>query len=125
VISLWGLDSHFFKFRSTFSKISGWLKPRGCILFEYQDYGHWIRLIFPKIKQGPNVYYNFTRHSFARFVRQLGLQIVMQRTGVQVTQVRRVISELKFGTISGAIGDLKILIPTPSYMVAVLRKEPP
>ncbi len=125
VVSMWGLDCHFFDFRSTFSIIVSWLKPGGCILISYQDYGHWIRLIFPSIKQEPNVYQNFTRDSFARFMRQLGMQIVMQRTGIQVTQVHRITSSLKLGMDFGALGNLKIRIPTPSYLLAVVRKEMP
>src|SRR5712691_890006 len=123
IVSMWGLDCHFFDFRSTFSKIVSWLKPGGCILMGYQDYGHWIRLIFPKIKQEPNVYYNFTRDSFARLMRQLGMQIVMQRTGVQVTQVHRIISSLKLGVYLPVISDLKLRITTPSYLITVVRKE--
>jgi len=125
VVSMWGLDCHFFDFRSTFSKIVSWLKPGGCILISYQDYGHWIRFIFPSIKQEPNVYQNFTKDSFARFMRQLGMQIAMQRTGIQVTQVHRITSSLKLGMDFGALGNLKVRIPTPSYLLAVVRKEMP
>jgi SAM-dependent methyltransferase len=123
VVSMWGLDCHFFDFRSTFSKIVSWLKPGGCILIGYQDYAHWIRLIFPTIKQEPNVYYNWTKDSFARFMRQLGMQIVMQRTGIQVSQVHRITSSLKLGIDFPALENLKIRIPTPSYLLAVVRKE--
>ena len=122
---MWSLDCHFFDFRSTFSKIVSWLKPGGCLLISYQDYAHWIRLILPRIKQEPNVYQNFTKDSFARFMRQLGMQIVMQRTGVQVTQVHRITSSLKLGMDFLALGDLKVRIPTPSYLLAVARKEMP
>jgi len=125
VVSMWSLDCHFFDFRSTFSKIVSWLKPGGCLLISYQDYAHWIRLILPRIKQEPNVYQNFTKDSFARFMRQLGMQIVMQRTGVQVTQVHRITSSLKLGMDFLALGDLKVRIPTPSYLLAVARKEMP
>ena len=125
IVSMWGLDCHFFDFRSTFSKIVGWLRPGGCILIGYQDYGHWIRRIFPSIKQEPNVYYNFTQESFARLMRQLGMQIVMQRTGVQVTQIHRIVTSLKLGIRLPVIGDLKVRIPTPSYLIAVASKERP
>jgi 2-polyprenyl-3-methyl-5-hydroxy-6-metoxy-1,4-benzoquinol methylase len=125
IVSMWGVDSHFFDFRSTFAKIAGWLKPGGCILIGYQDYGHWIRLIFPKIKQEPNVYYNFTKDSFARFMRQLGMEVVMERTGVQVTQLHRVTSSMKLGLDFPVLGNLKIRISTPSYLIAVVRKELP
>jgi len=123
VVSMWGLDCHFFDFRSTFSKIVGWLKPGGCILIAYQDYAHWIRLLLPKIKQEINIYYNFTQDSFARLMRQLGMQIVMQRTGIQVTQIHRITTSLKLGIDLPVLGDLKVRVPTPSYLIAVVRKE--
>jgi SAM-dependent methyltransferase len=123
VVSMWGLDSHFFDFRSTFTKIVGWLRPGGCILIAYQDYGHWIRVFLPKIKQEVNIYYNFTRDSFARFMRQLGMQIVLQRTGVQVTQIHRITTSLKLGISLPALAGMKVRVPTPSYLLAVVRKE--
>jgi len=125
VVSMWGLDCHFFDFRSTFAKITGWLRPGGSLLIAYQDYGHWIRRISPKIKQEANVYYNFTRDSFGLFMRQLGMQIAMQRTGIQVTQVHRITSSLKLGVDLGALGNLRVTVPTPSYLIAVATKEPP
>jgi SAM-dependent methyltransferase len=123
VVSMWGLDCHFFDFRTTFAKIVAWLRPGGSLLIAYQDYGHWIRRILPQIKQEPNVYYNFTRDSFALFMRQLGMQIAMQRTGIQVTQVHRITSTLKLGMNLRKLGNLKVTVPTPSYLIAVATKE--
>lgn len=125
IVSMWGLDCHFFDFRATFEKIVGWLKPGGCLLFAYQDYGHWIRWFFPKIKQEPNVYYGLTRESFVRLMRQLGMQIVMQRTSVEVTQLNRIIANLKIGLQLPIIGQTKVRIITPSYLLVVARKEAP
>ena len=125
VVSMWGLDCHFFDFRSTYAKIVGWLRPGGCIMIAYQDYGHWIRWLFPTIKQEPNAYYNFTRESFTRLMRQLGMEIVLHRTGRQVTQIHRITSSLKLGISLPVISDWKVRIPTPSYLLAVARKEAP
>jgi SAM-dependent methyltransferase len=123
VVSMWGLDCHFFDVRAVFTQIVGWLRPGGCILFHYQDYAHWIRRVFPKIKQEPNAYYNFTRDSFARLMRQLGMWIVMQRAGVQAIEVRRIAAALKLGVDLGALGDMKLKIRAPSYLTVVARKE--
>jgi hypothetical protein len=95
------------------------------LLFAYQDYGHWIRWFFPKIKQEPNVYYGLTRESFVRLMRQLGMQIVMQRTSVEVTQLNRIIANLKIGLQLPIIGQTKVRIITPSYLLVVARKEAP
>jgi SAM-dependent methyltransferase len=123
IVSMWGLDCHFYDFRSTFQQIVGWLKPGGCLLFAYQDYSHWIRWLFPKIKREPNVYYGFTRDSFVRLMRQLGMQIVMHRTSVEVTRIQRLVTNLKLRLTVPVVGQAKVRIPTPSYLIVVARKE--
>ncbi len=124
VISMWGLDCHFFDFRSTFARIVGWLKPGGAILFSYQDYAHWIRLIFSRIKQDENVYYNFTRDSFGRLMRQLGMEIALQRTDVQIAEFHRVTRSLKLGSgMLSRFDSARIRIPTLSFLIVVAIKE--
>lgn len=120
-VSLWGADSHFSDMRGSFEKIARWLKPGGCLLLNYQDYGHWIRRLFPGIKQEANVYYAFSRPSLLLFLTQLGLEPVLHRTEIQITQLHRVTRTLGFRK-RRRFDDLRIRIPTPSYRIVVARK---
>ena len=124
IVSLWGTDSHFHDPRASFSRMLGWLTPGGHFLFSYQDYDHWIRFFFPRIKQGWNVYYNFTGRSFRDFASQLGLRILSERTAVQVTQIHRVTRTVKLlRNLPSWVGDAVIKIRTPSYKIVVAQKS--
>jgi SAM-dependent methyltransferase len=123
IVSLWGTDSHFFDVRESFGQIATWLRPGGILLFGYQDYSHWIRRLFPRIKQGVNVYYNFTRDALARLIPQLGLHIVEQRTDWQVTQVHRITRTLSLGRrLLAPLDAWEVRIPAISYKVAIVQK---
>jgi 2-polyprenyl-3-methyl-5-hydroxy-6-metoxy-1,4-benzoquinol methylase len=97
VVSLWGTDSHFYDVRESWSKIVSLIKPGGHLVFNYQDYDHWIRLLFPAIKQSVNAYYNFTRSSLHRFLPQLGMTIVSEQMEWQLTQLYRLTRTIRFG----------------------------
>jgi len=125
IISLWGTDSHFYKPRAAFSKMLGWLKPGGRFLFSYQDYAHWLRILFPAIKRGWNVYYNFTSRSFREFAGQLALRIVFEATAIQITQISRIVKATKkmAHPVPAWLANLTIRIPAPSYKIVVARKS--
>jgi SAM-dependent methyltransferase len=123
-ISLLGTDSHFYDPRESFGKLAGWLKPKGHLLFNYQDYDHWIRRIFPKVKRAANIYYNFTRRSLPLFMEQLGFEILDQKTEIQVTQLHRVTRIIGLGSGGlGPLANLKLKVPTVSYYLLVARKR--
>ena len=123
IISLWGTDSQFFDPRGSFSKLSCWLKPKGVFLFSYQNYASPIRWLFPRIKQRPNVYYNFSRKALHLFLRQLDLEIKLDRTAVQITQVHQVIRAIGIRSKQlRLIDNIRIKIPTFSYRVVVALK---
>ena len=124
VVSLWGTDSHFYDVRAGFTKIVDWLRPGGHFLFSYQDYGHWIRFLFPQIKQAANVYYNFTKTSCHLLMEQLGLDILAERTAIQTTQLHRLARTLCVAkTPWPRLESLKITLPTISYKIVVARKR--
>ena len=124
VVSLWGTDSHFYDVRAGFTKIAEWLRPRGHFLFSYQNYGHWIRFFFPQIKQAANVYYNLTEMSCHLLMRQLGLDILAERTAIQTTQLDRLVRTLGVAKNPWPrLESLKITLPTISYKIVVARKR--
>ncbi len=124
VVSLLGTDSHFYDPRESFEKLVTWLKPKGHLLFSYQDYDHWIRRFVPKVKRASNIYYNFTRRSLPLFMRQVGLEILDAKTEIQVTQLHRVTRTIGVGTTAlGPFANLKIRVPTVSYHLLVARKR--
>ena len=109
--------------RGAFSKIVTLLKPGGHLVFSYQDYAHWIRLLFPKIKQNINVYYNFTRRSLRLFLSQLDLRLVSERMEMQVTQFHRITRTLRIGqTLLSRWDDVQLRVPTLSYYAVVAEK---
>lgn len=123
VVSLWGTDSHFYDVRETFAKIVRLLKPGGHFAFSYQDYDHWIRVLFPRIKQNVNVYYNFTRRSLRLFLKQLGLIVLDERMEIQVTQLRRVTRTIRIGEkLLSRWDGLQLRIPAMSFYTVVAKK---
>ncbi len=123
VVSLWGADSQFFDVRASFQRIARWIKPGGWLLLTYQDYDHWIRKFFPKIKQGVNVYYNFTSDSFGRLMRQMNMNIIVHKTDVQITEFHKITRTIKFGVqLLAPLDRFEVKIPTISYKLVVARK---
>lgn len=124
VVSLWGTDSHFYDVRAGFTKIADWLRPSGHLIFSYQNYAHWIRFFFPRIKQAANVYYNLTKLSCHLLMQQLGFDILAERTAIQTTQLHRLVSTLGLPpTRWPRLESLKITLPTISYKIVVARKR--
>jgi 2-polyprenyl-3-methyl-5-hydroxy-6-metoxy-1,4-benzoquinol methylase len=126
VVSLWGVDSHFFDVRDAFGKIVRWLTPGGHVVFNYQDYDHWIRRLFPQIKQNVNVYYNFTRRSLRMFLPQVGLRLLAEWTEGQMTQLRRITRTLGVGEkLLSRWDSARVLVPTISFYTVVVEKPAP
>lgn len=124
VISLLGTDSHFYNPRESFVRLVGWLKPKGHLLFSYQDYNHWIRRLLPSVKRAANIYYNFTRWSLRLFMNQIGLEILDEKMETQLTQLHRVTRTMGLGTaMLGPFANLRLRVPTISYYLLVARKR--
>jgi SAM-dependent methyltransferase len=122
VVTLWGTDSHFLHPREGFMKLAGALKPGGILAMNYQDFTHWLRLLFPGIKRSWNAIFLLSKHALCSLFQSLGLDILYHRTEWQWTSLSHVfrIAKLPYPRRLGSLG---LLVPTISFPLVIARKQ--
>lgn len=121
VITLWGTDSHFMHPLESFAKLEQLLKPGGLMCMNYQDFGHWVRLIFPNLKANWNALYNLTDRSFDEIMSRTGMSLVYRGLEWQTVTFDHIFRLLHFRT-PPLVGNKPISLPAVSFRFVIAKK---
>jgi SAM-dependent methyltransferase len=121
IITCWGTDSHFAHPLESFHHLIAPLKADGVFVMNYQDFDHWLRLIFPGMKKSWNVMYNFTDRSFDRLLEKLKLDVVWRGLEWQSTYLDHICRVLHLPTPK-LMGPFHFTVPVVSFRVVVARR---
>jgi len=121
IVTLWGTDSHFLNPRQGFEKIVSSLKPGGILVMNYQNFRHWIRLLFPGLKKSRNVIYNLSDTSMAFLLKELNLRLLyksLEWQWIPVDHFFRLIKIRSPGILTGKV----VFLPAISFPLIIAKK---
>jgi SAM-dependent methyltransferase len=122
IVTLWGTDSHFLNPHDGFARLADALKPGGILALNYQDYSHWIRLIFPRIKRRWNALFLLSEKSLRHLFAQLNLEILHHKLEWQSTTVDHIGRVLRCKP-PGFLAGLSLKAPAVSFRMVIARKQ--
>lgn len=122
IITLWGTDSHFLNPLTSFTKLLSGLKPGGLFCMNYQNFDHWIRLIFPGLKISWNAMYNLTDKSFSILMGICGMRELHRTIEWNRLPVTQVMGLVKFNAPSWA-DTISFSIPAISIPTVILTNR--
>jgi SAM-dependent methyltransferase len=122
-ITLWGTDSHFMHPLHSFEKIAEVLKTDGVLAMNYQNFDHVIRQVFPRIKVGWNVMYNFSDRSFDVLLRKLGLTLIYRGLEWQTVSVDHLFRVVRWKQ-PPAFRKGFLTLPAVSFPLVIAVKRP-
>ncbi len=122
LITLWGTDSHFLHPLKSFQKLIRSLKPGGIFCMNYQNFRHWIRLFFPKIKKSWNAMYILTPKSHQILFEKLGLQILVHELEWKKTTFGHICRIAKI-PLPEFLQNQTAVVPAVSFPFVIARKK--
>ena len=122
LITLWGTDSHFLHPLHSFQRLIAALKPGGVMSMNYQDFDHWIRLVFPNLKISWNAIYNLTDRSLDTLAAKIGLSLIARELEWQKVTIDHVARVLRLPA-PAVLRSRTIRLPTISLRFVVFRKQ--
>lgn len=122
IVTLWGTDSHFLHPWEGFKKLTGFLKPGGFIAMNYQNFHHWIRWFFPKLKKSPNALFNLSDQSFDFIINKLDLTLLYRGLEWQLVPLDHFFRLTKI-PCPDFFSRGSILLPAISFPLVIARKN--
>jgi hypothetical protein len=122
LVTLWGTDSHFLHPQQSWKKLTSALAPGGVLAMNYQDFGHWVRILFPRLKTGWNVIYNLTHLSLAEIMKQNRLTLLRKELEIQRVPLAHVARVLRLPA-PAILERINLPIPAISIPLVICRKE--
>lgn len=121
IVTLWGTDSHFLNPRQGFEKIVFSLKPGGILAMNYQNFRHWIRFLFPRLKKTWNAIYNLSDKSMAFLLKELNLHLLYKGLEWQWVSWDHFFHIIKLPS-PGVLKKKVIFLPAISFPLIIAKK---